>query len=111
MMKTERRRYRRLKLSKPCKLFDPRSAKYASGRTCDLSSHGMLINLDQSVGLRPGDPISVGIVLDDRHVVIGAKEMAEGEVVRSVRTDQHTLVAVRFPESRYDDKSALATAA
>ena len=111
MTTTDRRRYHRLKLAKPCKVFAPQSSKYASGTTRDLSSHGMLIDLDKPIGLRPGDPITVGIAVDDRHVIIEAKEMAEGEVVRSVRTDEHTIVAVRFHDSSYEEETPLAAAA
>lgn len=100
---SERRRYRRLELHKPCKVFDPRSRKYTVGTTRDVSSHGMLLDLEQPLGLHPGDPVNVGVAVDDRHVILEAKEMAEGRVVRSVHDDGHTVLAIKFADSGFEE--------
>lgn len=93
----ERRQHGRISISRPAKIYDPRARKYISATTCDLSTHGLLLEISRPVTLRPGDEVFVGIAMNDRQGVLAQKELTEAVVVRAMqRADDHTTLAVKL---------------
>jgi c-di-GMP-binding flagellar brake protein YcgR len=80
----DRRESPRIALSRPCKVFNPRSGKYASGSTCDISAGGMLLRLDRPLAVEAGDRLYVGIAQKRRQTLLKSAEMIEAEVVRTL---------------------------
>lgn len=102
----DRRRHLRLPIERPCKMHDPRSGKYVSGMTRDLSCGGLMIDVPRLLWLKSGDTVHVGVAIKRRQGLLLAKEMIEATVVRSISTvDDHTALAVRF-----DSQTAVAAA-
>ena len=66
----ERRDTPRFSLHTPCKVFDPRAARYHAGSTCDISRGGVQIQLDRAASLSPGDTVFVGIAQTRRHALL-----------------------------------------
>jgi hypothetical protein len=94
----DRRHWERIDLVKPCKVFLPASARYAPGRTCNLSRGGVLLTIESGRPLSPGDPIDVTVLLS-RMPVIPAERMIRGRVKRAETFDSdRQLVAVEFDE-------------
>ena len=93
----DRRRHPRVQLERPCKLHEPRSGKYVSAMTRDLSVGGLLIDVPRLLDLKPGDMLHVGVAIKRRQGLLLAKEMIEATVVRAMQTvDDHTTLAVSF---------------
>jgi hypothetical protein len=93
----DRRRYPRIELQRPCKVFDPSTGKYHAGQTRDLSNGGILLEIPRLLELKPGDRVHVGVAMTRRHAILQAKEMIEAIVVRSLATqDDCTHLAVKF---------------
>jgi hypothetical protein len=93
----ERREHERAVVARPCKLYDPRSGKYVSGMTCNISSCGAMIRADRPMELREGDRLFVGIALRRSDSVLRRHEMAESVVLRALKSsDGCTALAVRF---------------
>jgi hypothetical protein len=96
----DRRRQNRISIERPCKIHDPRTGKYVSAVTCDLSESGLLIDVPRLLELKPGDKVFVGVAMTRRQALLHAKEMMEASVVRALpTTDDHTQLAVRFDSS------------
>lgn len=92
-----RRESRRVAVEKPCKLQDPRTGKYISGKTVDLSQDGILVRLSQATNLKPGDPVLLGVAMNEHQGILQAKELIESTVVRMLHTeDGATTIAVQF---------------
>lgn len=93
----ERRRHARINIVRPAKIYDPRGCKYIGATTRDLSTHGLMLEIERPVALKPGDEILVGVAMDDRQAIIESKELTEAVVVRSLQTeDERTTIAVRL---------------
>jgi hypothetical protein len=80
----DRRRSPRLALSRPCKVFEPRSQKYVAGRTCNVSDGGMLVRLDRRLNVEPGDHVYLGVAEKRRQPLLRSSEMVEATVVRAM---------------------------
>ena len=80
----DRRQSPRIALRRPCKVFNPRSGRYASGSTCDVSTGGMLLRLERAVHIEVGDRLYVGVAQKRRQTTqiagVGL-EVAGGEGV------------------------------
>ena len=61
----ERRRGLRIRQSRPVKLFEPTSARYFAGQTCDVSSTGLRIELPPSMPVRTGNVINIHVGLSE----------------------------------------------
>ncbi len=97
MTEGERRQYPRIPLERPCKIHDPRTGKYHSGVTRDLSTHGLLIELPHLTSLQVGDRIHVGIAMKRRQALLQAANMINATVVRvMLTTDDRALLGVKF---------------
>ena len=95
----ERREHPRVELTRPCKIYDPRSRRYVAGTTWNVSRQGVLVELKRPLPLVPGDRLFVGLAMRRREAVLCRSEMIPGAVVRSVLTaDDHTVVALQLAE-------------
>lgn len=96
----DRRRWDRLDSTRPCKVFLPRSQRFAPGRTCNISRGGALVTIESPGGrpLAPGDPIDISIVFGRAPLILAA-QMLRGRVLRTECFDaDRQLVAVEFAE-------------
>jgi hypothetical protein len=93
----EKRAATRQDIVRPCKVFDPRRGRYVSGITCNLSTDGALLLLDELVTLERGDRLYVGIAMKRRQALLLSNEMIESDVMRAAALEAGvTRVAVRF---------------
>lgn len=92
----DRRRFPRVAMTRPVKVRHGVTGKYVAGETIDLSDGGVLLRLDKSIGLEPGQAVRVGIVHSPRQVLILADEMTEGRVIRRFGHDDTQHVAISF---------------
>ncbi len=93
----ERRRFERLNLSRPCKVYEPRSGKYYPALSEDLSVGGAMLHIGRTLEFVPGDVVYVGIALKRRQAVILNDEMQACRVIRCLHlTDGNTVIAVEF---------------
>jgi hypothetical protein len=99
----ERRDGPRIALSRPCKVYEPRSLKYVAGTTCDVGSGGMLLRLSRRLDVQPDDHVYVGVAQKRRHAILRSDEMIEAKVVRTLPlTSGEVALAVRFTEPAPD---------
>lgn len=98
----DRRQSPRITLRRPCKVFNPRSGRYASGSTCDVSTGGMLLRLERAIHVDVGDRLYVGVAQKRRQALLRSSEMIEAEVVRMLAgapgAPGGTMVALRFTD-------------
>ena len=95
----DRRRWERFDTARPCKVFLPRSQRFAPGRTCNVSRGGALVTIETTHPLHPGDPIDVSIVFGRAPLILAA-QMLRGRVVRTEAFDaDRQLIAVEFAEA------------
>jgi hypothetical protein len=95
----ERRAEPRIPLVRPCKAYDPRSRRYVSGTTWNVSRRGVLFELDRPVPLRSGDHLYIGVAYRRREGVLCRGEMLPGRVTRALMTaDDRTVVAIELDE-------------
>lgn len=88
----DRRRHARIALQRPCKIFDPRSAKYYPGTTRDLSEGSMMIVLAANLDIQPGDVLHVGVAQTRRQMLLRTADMMRMRVVRSLGTPNNERV-------------------
>ena len=99
----ERRDWHRIPLTRPCKVYNPRTGKYIAGTTRDLSGGGLMMHLVRRPDAEPGDRLYVAVAQKRRQPLIRAEEMIEAEVVRSLSsTSGETGVALRFVHAPQD---------
>ena len=112
MIDGDRRRYRRESLERPCKIYDPRSMKYISGTTRDISCGGLLIDVPRLMEIKPGEHLFIGVAMTRRQGFIQAKEMIDAVVLRAFATvDDHTTLAVSFEAAMEQDAAPMRAAA
>ena len=63
---SERRRGLRIHQNRPLKVFEPTSARYFGGQTCDISSTGLRIELPASMPVREGHMVTIHVGLDGK---------------------------------------------
>jgi hypothetical protein len=86
LTETDRRAHPRVRIARPGKLLDPRSGKYISCSTRDLSAGGVLIEIDQPIEIAPGEQMFLGIAQKRRQMFIRTEEMLRMTVVRALGT-------------------------
>jgi hypothetical protein len=64
MSGAERRRGLRIMQNRPVKVYEPTSARYFGGQTCDVSSTGLRIELPASMLVREGKVITIHVGLN-----------------------------------------------
>ncbi len=99
MQDTNRRAHERMNLARPCKLFDPRSGKYAAGTVWNLSDGGALIEVHRPICPDMGELLFLGIALKRRQGILLRDEMYPARVVRSQRTvDGRSTLGIQFTD-------------
>ncbi len=94
----ERRKQARHALNRPCKVHHPDSGRYWPAVTCDCSGTGLLMSVDASRDLLPGDRVVVYIAWSSR-ALLSKNEGVHAEVKRCLpRQDGRQLVGVQFAE-------------
>lgn len=102
-MESDRRTYMRIKLARPCKVFDPKSGKYVLGTVWNLSDGGALVEMARPIVAQPGEPLFLGIALKRRQGFILGDQMLQASVVRSAETDDgKTTIAMEFGDCSID---------
>ena len=98
-MEDDRRSEPRLPVTRPCKVYEPRTGKYVPGTTCNVSSGGLLLRLSRSLPVEPGSRLLVGVAARRRQAIIARDELLEGVVTRTMASPSgETMVAIRFPQ-------------
>lgn len=62
----ERRRGLRITQNRPVKVYEPLSARYYGGQTCDVSSTGLRIELPASMPVGEGKVITIHVGLNEK---------------------------------------------
>ena len=60
---SERRRGLRIRQNRPVKLYEPRGSRYFGGKTCDISSTGLRIELPAFATMQTGETVNVHVGL------------------------------------------------
>jgi len=63
---SERRRGLRIQQNRPLKVYEPTSARYFGGQTCDISSTGLRIELPPSMPVIEGKVVTIHVGLNER---------------------------------------------
>ena len=105
MPNIDRRRDRRLPLERRMKLMCPLTGRYYAGRTRDYSAGGVLLALDGTWRLGPGQQVRVGIDWTGREGLIKSDTMPVASVVRAASLDGREHLAVAF-EQRQEQAAA-----
>jgi len=93
----DRREHPRMALQRPCKVFDPRSRKYLTGVTSNISAGGVLMFLSRRVPVQADDRVYVAVAERRRQPLLRRDEMCEARVIRTIHlTTGETALAVRF---------------
>lgn len=93
----DRRDGPRVSLSRPCKVYDPKSGKYIAGTTRNVSAGGLSMVAFKSLPLEAGDRLYVGITKKRRQALLKSDEMVEIEVVRALAsTAGDTAIGAKF---------------
>jgi hypothetical protein len=83
-MKTgaERRRGLRIEQDRPIKVFEPTGSRYFGGKTQDISSTGLRIELPLHAPVREGETLAVHVGLSDRgQSLANRRQMLRARVV------------------------------
>lgn len=108
----DRRTSPRLAISRPCKVYEPRTRRYIAGATCNVGSGGMLLRLDRAVAFEPGDLLFVAVAQKRRQCLVRGTDMTEMEVVRATPSlTGTTTLALRFADPAQDLTASLRRAA
>ncbi len=92
----ERRRYARRSVAKPCKIFHCPSRRYLAAKTCDLSSGGALIHLENGRPLAPGEEVLLVVDWNGKNI-LPSDRMVHGTVVRVAGAiGRHQSIGVQF---------------
>jgi len=96
----ERRSSPRVSLSRPCKVYEPRSRRYLPATTCNVSRGGALVRAHRSADLSPGDRVSLGLPHRHPQPVIDSATLVDARIVRVLEsTGGEMLLAIEFLES------------
>lgn len=102
----ERRSSERILLSRPCKVFEPRSGKYTPATTCNVSRTGMMLRLHRPLELEAGDRLYIGVPPRSNPAWVRSSEMQEALVARALPVSSgERVVAVQLAVT--DDRWAL----
>ncbi len=93
----DRRESPRVSLTRPCKVYRPRSQKYHAGITSDLSSGGACIRLSQPIEYEIGEKLYLGIAQKRRQALLRSHDMVATEITRILPiSTQETVLGLRF---------------
>jgi len=78
----ERRRGLRIRQLRPIKVYEPTISRYFGGRTHDVSSMGLRLELPASMPLQPGKILSIHVGLSERgQALANRRQMVPARVV------------------------------
>lgn len=98
MIMIDRRKYTRHSLSRPCKVYHEATGRYWPAVTWDCSSGGVLVALEATRELSPGDRVVVYIAWSSCGL-LSKKDGLVAEVKRCLpRTDGRQMLGVQFAE-------------
>jgi hypothetical protein len=90
----ERRRGLRIRQARPIKLFDPSAARFAAGRTCDISADGLRIELPILAPVYAEQIVYVHISEScDGHAQATQKQLVPAKIIWVDRTRRDALTA------------------
>ncbi len=99
----ERRRGLRIAQVRPIKVFEPAGSRYFGGKTQDISSTGLRIELPTHAHIQEGETLAVHVGLSDRgHSLANRRQMLRTRVVwvdRSAAATGRIQVGVEFMAS------------
>jgi len=79
---SERRRGLRIRQARPINVFEPMGSRFFGGRTEDISTTGLRIELPNSAHLEPGDVLNVHVGLNrDGSMLANRRQMIPAKVV------------------------------
>lgn len=81
-MSTDRRRFAREPVERPCKVLHCASLRFAPGRTANLSEGGALLRVVSARPYDPGDSIEVAIG-SPTSAVLSSRDLIPARVVRA----------------------------
>lgn len=92
----ERRRHQRFGVNRPCKLFHRATRRYLCAETVDVGAGGVLIRVEPTRPIAPGDEISLVVAWNDE-VLLCADAQIPGKVLRVLpSSDGMQLIACQF---------------
>lgn len=92
----ERRQHDRQTVTKPCKVFHRPSHRYASASTLNVSTTGLLLQIDSPRLFQPGEEVDV-VVAWLRTAVLPTDRLVHGRVVRALGLEGDCqTVAIQF---------------
>lgn len=77
----ERRHHQRFNVNRPCKLFHRATRRYLCAETVDVAAGGVLIRVEPTRPITPGDDISLVVAWNDE-VLLSADAQIPGRVTR-----------------------------
>ena len=95
----DRRKHPRRPLENAAKLFCPKSGRFLSGRTRNISEGGILVEVSAPGWLESGDPIQLTIAFGDRYIV-PMSDLVSGTIIRKRQTDSPEIETLAIA---YDD--------
>ncbi len=93
---SERRSSPRVQHEQPCKVWRPSDDRFVAGTTCNLSTGGAMVTLNQCVPIAAGERVRVGMGVRRTDSFLKIDEMVEAEVVRSVSFDGRTTLSLQY---------------
>ena len=81
----ERRRHQRFEVNRPCKLLHRATRRYLCAETVDVAAGGVLIRVEPTRPIAPGDEISLVVAWNDE-VLLCADAQIPGKVIRVLST-------------------------
>jgi hypothetical protein len=92
----DRRRHQRFGVNRPCKLFHRATRRYLCAETVDVAAGGVLIRIEPTRPIAPGDEISVVVAWNDE-VLLSADAQIPGKVLRVLPAENGMqLIACEF---------------
>ena len=108
----DRRGGRRVSLTRPCKVFVPRSRRYVAGTTCNVSHGGMLLRIARSMNVDIGDQMFVAVAHKRRQSLLHSGDMLEVKIERMLPlTTGELAVAVTFSDPSQENTLPIPRAA
>lgn len=80
-------------MDRSAKLFCPQNGRFLAGRTVNISAGGVLVEIDASEPIEPGDEIQMTIAFGDRFIV-PMSELVPGSIVRTMRSSDTSSVSL-----------------
>jgi hypothetical protein len=91
----ERRRGLRIRQDRPVKIYEPRGSRYFGGKTCDVSSTGLRIELPAFATLKEGETLNVHVGLSNfGQTLANRRSMMPARVVWVDRTESASTMEV-----------------